>query len=67
MVAWAGRLRALGIELSTLRYLSLFCFEDHVSLEPLGFLCCIPNMTELVANVAPFLLVPSAGARRTSK
>ena len=67
MVACVGRLRALGIQLLALGYLSVFCYEDHVSLERMGFLCCIPNVTELVANGAPFLLVLSTGTRRTSK
>ena len=57
----------LGIELLALGYLSMFRCEGHVSLENFGFLCCIPNETELVAIGAPFLLVPSTGARRTSK
>lgn len=43
MVACVGRLRAPGIELHALGYLSAFCYEDHVSLERLG--SCVAYLT----------------------
>ncbi|KAF3437853.1 hypothetical protein FNV43_RR20609 [Rhamnella rubrinervis] len=49
------------------RSLSALCYGDLVSLERLGFLCCIPNVMELVANGVPFLSVLCKGTGRTSK
>ncbi|KAF3438215.1 hypothetical protein FNV43_RR20976 [Rhamnella rubrinervis] len=43
-----------------------FAHGDLVS-RRLGFLCCIPNVMELVANGAPFLSVLCKGTGRTSK
>ncbi|KAF3437862.1 hypothetical protein FNV43_RR20618 [Rhamnella rubrinervis] len=57
----------LGHRTACARSLSALCYGDLVSLERLGFLCCIPNVMELVASGVPFLSVLCKGTGRTSK
>ncbi|KAF3437860.1 hypothetical protein FNV43_RR20616 [Rhamnella rubrinervis] len=61
------RAPCFGHRTACARSLSALCYGDLVSLERLGFLCCIPNVMELVANGVPFLSVLCKGTGRTSK